>query len=111
MGIAYTEGVVRRGMSLQRFVDVTSTNAAKIMGLYPRKGIIAAGSDADITIIDPSISGPLSLDELHLEDYSIWEGWHVEGWPVTTILRGQCDGGGPRTGRHSVGGAVREEED
>ena len=88
MGVAYTEGVVRRGMSLQRFVDITSTNAAKIMGLYPRKGIIAAGSDADITIIDPSISGPLSLDELHLEDYSIWEGWHVEGWPVTTILRG-----------------------
>ena len=56
MGVSYTEGVVRRGMSLERFVDITSTNAAKIMGLYPRKGIIAAGSDADITIIDPNIS-------------------------------------------------------
>ena len=73
VGIAYTEGVVRRGMSLQRFVDITSTNAAKIMGLYPQKGVIAAGSDADITIIDPTIKGPLSLDDLHLEDYSIWE--------------------------------------
>ena len=88
VGIAYTEGVVRRGMSLQRFVDITSTNAAKIMGLYPQKGVIAAGSDADITIIDPTIKGPLSLDDLHLEDYSIWEGWNIEGWPVTTILRG-----------------------
>ena len=88
VGVAYSEGVVRRGMSLQRFVDITSTNAAKIFGLYPRKGAIAAGSDADITIIDPDIKGPLSLDDLHLEDYSIWEGWQVEGWPVTTILRG-----------------------
>ena len=72
VGIAYTEGVVRRGMSLERFVDITSTNAAKIFGLYPQKGAIAAGSDADITIIDPSIKGPLALDDLHLEDYSIW---------------------------------------
>ncbi len=88
MGVAYSEGVVRRGMSLERFVDITSTNAAKIFGLYPRKGAIAAGSDADITIIDPSIKGPLSLDDLHLENYSIWEGWPIEGWPITTILRG-----------------------
>ncbi len=89
MGIAYTEGVVKRGMSLERFVDITSANAAKIFGMYPRKGAIASGSDADITIIDTSISEPLSLDDLHLEDYSIWEGWHIEGWPVTTILRGR----------------------
>ena len=89
VGIAYTEGVVNRGMSLERFVDITSANAAKIFGLYPRKGAIAAGSDADITIIDPSISRALSLDDLHLEDYSIWEGWEIRGWPVTTLLRGK----------------------
>ena len=89
VGIAYTEGVVNRGMSLERFVDITSANAAKIFGLYPDKGAIAAGSDADIAIIDPSIQKPLSLDKLHLEDYSIWEGWEVRGWPVTTILRGK----------------------
>ena len=95
VGIAYTEGVVERGMSLQRFVDITSTNAAKIFGLYPGKGVISVGSDADITIIDPSIDKRLSLDDLHLEDYSIWEGWRVRGWPVTTILRGKVvvDGG------------------
>lgn len=89
MGIAYSEGVVKRGMSLQRFVDITSANAARIFGLYPRKGVIAAGSDADIAIIDPSIHKRLTLDDLHLEDYSIWEGWEVHGWPVTTILRGK----------------------
>ncbi len=90
VGIAYNEGVVKRGMSLQRFVDITSANAAKIMGLYPRKGAIAAGSDADITIIDPSIRKRLSqAEDLHLEDYSIWEGWEVRGWPVTTLLRGR----------------------
>jgi dihydropyrimidinase len=89
VGIAYTEGVVKRGASLQRFVDITSANAAKIFGLYPRKGAIAPGSDADITIIDPSINKRLTLDDLHLEDYSIWEGWQVSGWPITTILRGK----------------------
>ena len=89
MGVAYTDGVAKQGMSLERFVDITSANAAKIFGLYPRKGAIAAGSDADITIIDPSVDKRLELSDLHLEDYSIWVGWHVEGWPVTTLLRGK----------------------
>ena len=89
VGIAYSEGVGRLGMSLERFVDVTSSNAAKIFGLYPRKGAIAAGSDADITIIDPSIKRKLTMDDLHLEDYSIWEGWDISGWPVTVLLRGK----------------------
>lgn len=89
VGIAYSVGVVDLGMSLERMVDITSANAAKIFGMYPRKGAIAAGSDADITIIDPSIDRPLTLDDLHLEDYSIWEGWPVHGWPTTTVLRGK----------------------
>jgi dihydropyrimidinase len=89
MGISYSEGVVQRGMSLQRFVDVTSANAARIMGYYPRKGAIATGSDADLVLIDPGIRKALSLSDLHLGDYSIWEGWEISGWPVTTILRGK----------------------
>ena len=95
MGITYSEGVVKRGMSLQRFVDVSSANAARIMGYYPRKGAIAPGSDADIVLIDPTIHKTLSMDDLHIGDYSIWEGWEVTGWPVTTILRGKVvvDGG------------------
>jgi len=89
VGITYTEGVAKRGMSLQRFVDVTSANAAKIYGMYPRKGAIQPGSDADIALIDPSIEKRLSLSDLHAADHSVWEGWEVHGWPVTTILRGK----------------------
>ena len=88
MGIAYSVGVVDLGMSLERFVDITSANAAKIFGMYPKKGAIAPGSDADICIIDTTIDRPLALDDLHLEDYSIWEGWPVHGWPETVLLRG-----------------------
>ena len=89
MGIVYTEGVTKRGMSLARFADVTSTNAAKIFGLFPKKGVIAAGSDADLAIIDPSIRKQLTRDDFHVSDYSPWEGWNVSGWPVMTILRGK----------------------
>ena len=89
VGISYSEGVSKRGMSLQRFVDVTSANAAKIMGLYPRKGVIAPGSDADFVLIDPGIKKRLAKSDFHISDYSIWEGFDIEGWPVTTILRGK----------------------
>ena len=89
MGITYTEGVANRGMSLRRFVDVTSANAARILGMYPRKGAIAPGSDADITLIDPRPDRKLRLSELHGTDYSVWDGWELKGWPVTTILRGR----------------------
>ena len=103
LGITYSEGVSKRGMSLQRFVDVTSANAAKIMGLYPRKGVIAPGSDADIVLIDPNIKRPLTMSDFHISDYSIWEGHEVEGWPVMTILRGMVavEEGRLRTGQNS----------
>jgi dihydropyrimidinase len=88
MGIVYTEGVSKRGMSLRRFVDVTSTNAAKILGLYPRKGVLAIGSDADIVLMDTRARRRLSMTDFHVADYSPWEGWEVTAWPTTTILRG-----------------------
>jgi len=87
--ITYTEGVVKRGMSLQRFVDVTSANAAKILGMYPRKGAIAPGSDADIVVLDPSATRRLKASELHGVDHSVWDGWDIHAWPSTTILRGK----------------------
>jgi dihydropyrimidinase len=105
MGVNYSEAVVKRGMSLERYVDVTSANAAKLLGLYPRKGAIAVGSDADIAIIDPSVKKALAITDLHVRDYSPWEGWDIEGWPTTVILRGKVmvDGGqllgGPDDGR------------
>jgi dihydropyrimidinase len=89
MGIVWTEGVAKRGMSLERFVEVTSSNAAKILGFYPKKGALAPGSDADIALIDPSIRKTLAKADFHVSDYSPWEGWPIQGWPVATILRGK----------------------
>ena len=89
VGITFSEGVSKLGMSLQRFVDVSSANASRIMGYYPRKGAIAPGSDADIVLIDPGIRKSLSMNDLHIGDYSIWEGREIIGWPVTTVLRGK----------------------
>ena len=77
------------GTALERFVQVTSSNAAKILGLYPKKGAIAAGSDADLVLIDPAVRKTLTRDDFHVTDYSPWEGWSVSGWPVTTLLRGK----------------------
>ena len=63
--------------------------AAKIMGLYPRKGAIAVGSDADITILDPLRRGKVRKEDLHETDYTPWEGHEIFAWPVLTILRGK----------------------
>src|SRR5206468_6329130 len=89
LGICFTEGVVKRGMTLERFAAVTATNAARIFGLYPQKGVIAPGSDADLVLIDPRIKRTLAREDFHVSDYSPWEGWPVSGWPVMTLLRGK----------------------
>ena len=89
LGVMYTEMVARRGYSLSRYVDLVSTNAAKIMGLYPRKGAIAVGSDADIAILDPTRRGKVRAADLHETDYTPWEGHDIFAWPVVTILRGK----------------------
>ena len=86
--IIYTEGVSKRGMSLERFVAVTSTNAAKLLGLYPRKGAIAVGSDADLVLFDPRDRRVLRSADLHGSDYSAWDGWEVHVWPSLVMLRG-----------------------
>ncbi len=89
LGVMYQEMVTVRGYSLTRFVDLVSTNAAKIMGLYPRKGAIAVGSDADIAVLDPTVSRKVRLSDLHEADYSPWEGHDITAWPVMTVLRGK----------------------
>ena len=89
VALMYTEMVGRRGYSLSRFVDLVSTNAAKIMGLYPRKGAIAAGSDADICVLDPTDKRTIRAQDLHEADYTPWEGRKMEAWPCLTVLRGK----------------------
>ena len=89
LAVMYTEMVQRRGYSLTQYVDLVSTNAAKIMGLYPRKGAVAVGSDADITIMDPTRRGKITAAALHETDYTPWEGHDIFAWPAMTILRGQ----------------------
>jgi dihydropyrimidinase len=86
----YSEGVRRGRISLRRFVEVTSTNAARLFGLYPKKGAVAAGSDADVVIFDPdlrrTVTGALLKSNV---DYSVYDGWQVTGWPIVTIRRGE----------------------
>jgi dihydropyrimidinase len=68
---------------------VVSTNAARILGLYPRKGAIAVGADADITVLDTSQRRTVRAEDLHESDYTPWEGKEVGAWPVLTVLRGK----------------------
>ena len=88
--VTYAKLVATGRISLERFAAITSTNAAKILGMYPQKGAIAVGSDADIVLFDPNLNKKLTLDDLHADsDYSIWEGFECRGYPVMTILRGK----------------------
>ena len=87
--LLFSEGVQKGKISLTKFAEVTAANPAKITGLYPRKGTIAVGSDADITIIDPEKEVILSQAMLHGKtDYTPFEGFKVKGYPVTTLCRG-----------------------
>jgi dihydropyrimidinase len=86
----YSEGVRTGRISLSRFVQVISTNAARLFGLYPRKGVIAVGSDADLVIFDPERTRTITGSMLKSNaDYSAFEGWKVTGWPIITLRRGE----------------------
>ena len=83
-------GVTDGRLSLNRFVEVVAANPAKLMGLYPRKGTLAVGSDADVVVLNPSRPWTVQADELHMSaDYSCWEGWELQARVETTILRGE----------------------
>jgi dihydropyrimidinase len=88
--LMYSEGVGEGRLSLHRFVDVCATMPARLYGLFPRKGTIAVGSDADLVIFDPDREVTLSHSILHQNvDYCPFEGWTVRGYPRTVIVRGQ----------------------
>jgi dihydropyrimidinase len=90
MELLFTEGVQKGKITLNKFVEVTSTNAAKIFGMFPRKGCIAIGSDADLVLFDPEKEHTISSSTHHMNvDYSAYEGWKLKGKCQTTILRGK----------------------
>lgn len=88
--LLYTYGVLQNKINLNRFVEITSTNSAKIFGLYPQKGIIAQGSDADIVIWNPENTKTLSSNNHHMHcDIDIFEGFEIIGVPEYVIARGK----------------------
>ena len=90
MELLFSEGVNKGKISLNKFVEVASTNAAKIFGMFPKKGTIAVGSDADILLFDPNEKHTLSVSKHHMNvDYSGYEGWEVTGKVKTVLLRGE----------------------
>jgi dihydropyrimidinase len=90
MELLFSEGVNKGRITLNKYVEVASTNAAKIFGMFPKKGTIAVGSDADIVIFDANEKHTLSAKTHHMNvDYSGYEGWEVKGKVKTVMLRGQ----------------------
>ncbi|WP_420593622.1 dihydropyrimidinase [Deinococcus sp.] len=88
--LLYTYGVSRSRLTLERFVDAVSTRAAQLFGLYPRKGTVSVGSDADLVIYDPHYRGIISAATSHMNtDYSGFEGYAIDGRPEIVTVRGE----------------------
>jgi len=90
MPMLFSEGVLTGRISLDRFVELTSANAARLFGLYPRKGAIAVGSDADLALWDPAERRVIDGARMQSRaGYSVYDGWTVQGWPRFVLRRGQ----------------------
>jgi len=90
INLLYTYGVKRGKLDLHQLVNVASTNAAKIFNLFPRKGTIQPGADADLVVYDPDYRGKLSVANQHMNiDYNAYEGWEIEGRPAVVTVRGE----------------------
>lgn len=88
--LLFSEGVNKGKITLNKFVEVASTNAAKIFGMFPKKGTIAVGSDADLVVFDPTEKHQLSAEKHHMNvDYSGYEGWKLTGKVKKVLLRGK----------------------
>ena len=111
VNLLYTYGVSRGTLSLQRFVDAASTRAAKLFGLYPRKGVIAVGADADLVIYDPNHKGVISVKTHHGNfDYSGFEGTEIDGRPSVVTVRGKIQArDGEFVGQRGRGRFLRRE--
>src|SRR3954466_13447777 len=90
VNLLYTHGVKTGKLDLHTFVNVASTNAAKTFGLFPRKGAIQIGADADLVVYDPEYRGKISAKTQEMNvDYSAFEGWEIEGRPDLVTVRGE----------------------
>ena len=90
LSLLYSEGVRRGRITVERLVGLCSTNPARLLGMYPRKGTIAVGSDADLVLFDPDGERTLSQENSHMQaGWHPFEGWRVRGLPVMTIARGK----------------------
>jgi len=105
--IVFSEGVAKGRIDLDDFVRLVATNPARLMGLYPRKGAVLVGADADLVLWDPTKRVTLTNALMrHAIDYTPYEGLEVTGWPVATLRRGEVvmrDGvvqAEPGTGRY-----------
>jgi dihydropyrimidinase len=88
--LLFSGGVAAGRIDIHQFVALTATNPAKMYGLYPRKGSIMIGADADIALWNPEMRTVISNDKLHHNvDYTPYEGIAVQGWPVLTLSRGK----------------------
>ncbi len=93
----FSAGVRTGRISLEQFVAITSTNAAKLFGLYPRKGTIAVGADADLVLWDANATRTIEGATMHSRsDFSPYDGWDVTGWPAYTLSRGEVVAEGTR---------------
>lgn len=98
MPLLFSEGVLQGRIDLHRFVELTATAPARLCGLYPRKGTIAVGGDADLAIWDPRREVVIRHEKLHDRmDYTPYEGMTVRGWPVVTVARGEVVWSGGQT--------------
>lgn len=90
MSILFSEGVKKGKISINQFVEITSTRAAKLFGLYPKKGTIAIGADADIVLFNPEVERIISAESHHMAvDYNPFEGMEIEGEPITVLSKGE----------------------
>ncbi len=111
VNLLYTHGVCEGRIDLNSFVDCASTQAAKLFGLFPRKGTIAVGSDADLVVYDPDYRGKISArTQLMNVDYSAFEGWEIKGRPHVVTVRGEIAAkDGKFVGKIGRGKLVRRE--
>jgi dihydropyrimidinase len=85
------QGVVDKKITLERFVEITSTTPARMFGMYGKKGVIAPGADADIVVYDPNGHTKIGINDTHhmRMDYSAWEGYVIDGHVDTVLSRGR----------------------